>query len=704
VVTNKDDAVDANEVVKVAEKNSARFAKANADRVAKMADVARMESEIASKEGILSGLQAEIIDLEARRAAKKKAADKSYSDRVIENNKDQDAYTRAKENGGIDPKTGATAEELRSKIEKQSAELEAENNAAIVGEADAPHYSEQILAELKESYGWAAEEGSKSLKKIYGGGVKGGELNPSGSREFFATFDERARYLTLQHGFKDIFDIDCRDRNPKEVAKEFNDKADAYAAETAERSAGDADALSTQEQLRKRASMEKNFFYKWINDQGITDEQVQAMLDANYSQTTLFSAISANLPYRESLFNAIENSKGLTRYYFADASAVKALSKEDFITLAAQRGAILGDKSPQYGYLVLRNSNKKSDLDYVRQIGGAKNDARLRSQAVGGKLYEMAKPYFYQLSLNEAQGGGEPIELTGKELGDFPDTPEGKKSLRKAAKMALDKIKGTVVPCPALNTGVEVRKRGIEKIISQSADTRKLQICASITDLITAGKKIGERPPYDGDTDKSAVKYYTLRSVIRLKGDVFAVRIVIKEDNNGVFHYDHSVHEPEAVLDSAKENGLPNGSPRSATTSNDGGTHPSRLASCQLGSSVSASKNFVNTLDSAGSGMVFNLFIEGEEPEVVTDEDSDEQPLADERDKDGYSTSAEGQKMKAMVNLKKLSPFLSGAQRKVLSNILLTHHLSMIQTPLKTASQQCFRQTIAQCFQTINTA
>jgi hypothetical protein len=39
---------------------------------------------------------------------------------------------------------------------------------------------------------------------------------------------------------------------------------------------------------------------------------------------------------------------------------------------------------------------------------------------------------------------------------------------------------------------------------------------------------------------------------------------------------------------------------------------------------------------------------------------------ADPRDKDNYSTDPEGQRIKAGVNLKKLSPFLSGAQRKVL--------------------------------------
>jgi hypothetical protein len=197
------------------------------------------------------------------------------------------------------------------------------------------------------------------------------------------------------------------------------------------------------------------------------------------------------------------------------------------------------------------------------------------------------------------------ITLTGREFGDFPDTEEGKKELRRAAKAALMQLRGDVVPCPALSGDVEIRRAGIEKLISQSADARKLKLCVAIKDLIRGGDKVGTRLPYDGDTDRSAVAYHTLRTPVRLAGKDLSVRLVIKEDNNGMFHYDHVVYEPEVIFDSAKTNGPENSGPPAATTTNGGGTYPSRFASGQLDSIVETSR------------MVFNLFIEGEEPETV---------------------------------------------------------------------------------------
>ena len=91
------------------------------------------------------------------------------------------------------------------------------------------HYSEQILDRLMFSYGWTnSTKGISVLKNVKGGSV-GGQLNPTGVRTVFAKFDTDGRYLTLQSGFDDIFDTDCRGRDVIEVAKEFNDRTDAWA-------------------------------------------------------------------------------------------------------------------------------------------------------------------------------------------------------------------------------------------------------------------------------------------------------------------------------------------------------------------------------------------------------------------------------------------------------------------------------------------
>lgn len=568
VAPEKGDDLNAREVsrriMKVAEKNSARFTKANEAKANRVIAIESMKTDIAAREQELSELQSEIADLEAQKAAKKSASEAAYAKRVGDNYSDQDAYIRAQENGGIDPKTGATSEDLKAKIDAQSAQLTAENNEAIA----------------------------------------------QGNQPWWETSKYDSVYLIDKSRGNDSVTVSIKSPDEYEVKIALSGVGGEFSGSIANakswlksRMQGMGSAMSGNE---------------------MTDSELGARLKLVKGVDILgvFEQPAADIEYTISdVIAAMQKTTGATAHsWFLDKDV------DAVLRFAAKKGWVIRPSTTQVWW-----SDEGNDL------------AKAARESIA-----------------------EPITLTGKELGDFPDTPEGKKALRVAAKDALNEIKGTMIPCPALNADVEVRKSGIEKVISQSADARKLKICASISDLISTGVKIGERLPYNGDTDKSAVKYYTLRAAIKIEENLLAVRLVIKEDNNGVFHYDHTVHEPEAVLDSAIENGLPEGSPSAATNSNGGGTDPSHLASYQPEVIVDSNNEPVNTLDSAGSGMVFNLFIEGEEPEVVPDED-EPVVVADGRDKDGYSTDPEGQKTKAMVNLKKISPFLSGAQRKVIA-------------------------------------
>jgi hypothetical protein len=135
------------------------------------------------------------------------------------------------------------------------------------------------------------------------------------------------------------------------------------------------------------------------------------------------------------------------------------------------------------------------------------------------------------------------IELTGKELGDFPDTPVGKKALRTAAKIYLHEMVGVWIPCPALAGEVEIRRSGARKIISLSGDTRKLKLVPAIANIIQTSEKLATTLPYDGEADKSARAYHILHAEVSLEGTAVIVRTVIKEDVAGKFHYDMSVVE-----------------------------------------------------------------------------------------------------------------------------------------------------------------
>ena len=98
------------------------------------------------------------------------------------------------------------------------------------------HYSDIILTNLVESFGWEFSEGTGSVKKNVGGGATNGELNPTGVRIVTAIFDEPARrYLTLQSGFENILDIDCRDLDAKDAAGEFDSRVHDWAMNTAEK-------------------------------------------------------------------------------------------------------------------------------------------------------------------------------------------------------------------------------------------------------------------------------------------------------------------------------------------------------------------------------------------------------------------------------------------------------------------------------------
>lgn len=204
--------------------------------------------------------------------------------------------------------------------------------------------------------------------------------------------------------------------------------------------------------------------------------------------------------------------------------------------------------------------------------------------------------------------------LTGTELGQFDDTPEGKKALREAAKAHFTAMLGQFVPCPALDADVELRKSGMKKVLSLSGDPRKLKLIPALKAMIGAAKKVAQKQTYVPAQEPNIVAYHMLRSTAVLEGETLAVRFIVKEDDKGAFHWDHTVHASGAVFDSVlgKEKG-PDESDPSSTAASDGGagqTGATRLVSCQLDSIVGESPK------------VFNLFIEGEAPEVVQDDET----------------------------------------------------------------------------------
>lgn len=173
----------ARRIMKLVEKNSAAFTKANAKVAEKAAQLQALDDEIA-------GLETELKDVQ----------------RQIE----------------------------MVKIERETAPVEDAKN---------DHYSDLTLNALM-GMGWSAGyfEGGKSTgrmlsvsREFVGVGAMGGSVVPDGMRRMFAGYNtdqERRRYIALTLGETQIEELDGRDRDPAEVARLINDAAEKYADES----------------------------------------------------------------------------------------------------------------------------------------------------------------------------------------------------------------------------------------------------------------------------------------------------------------------------------------------------------------------------------------------------------------------------------------------------------------------------------------
>lgn len=146
----------------------------------------------------------------------------------------------------------------------------------------------------------------------------------------------------------------------------------------------------------------------------------------------------------------------------------------------------------------------------------------------------------------------EPVVLTGKEFGEFDLTTEaGKKSLRETVADYLDGLRGKTVFCKALNADVEIRKKGIKKYLSTSSNPIKLQIAGALLDIIKNGKvfkpSVGS---YNTDEVRNGTQYHYLKTPFVIDGVEYGARVVVREDNNGKFHYDLQVKDVTEMLDS----------------------------------------------------------------------------------------------------------------------------------------------------------
>lgn len=590
--------------------------------------------------------------------------------------KNSAAYQRA---NGKRTERMAAISGLKEEVAKLETELEKAQHELDVAKQEAEdsavpnHYSQIILSNLVESFGWEVSNSGVSVKKDVGGGAVGGELNPTGSRVVYGVFDApRNRYLALQVGMDEIFNIDCRDRETKEVAEEFDSRVRDWAASTAAKPADNLPATVSGEEYSK-LSPEEVIITK-MND------AMLALIAAKDGGDS--SGIADAEKLMREAYGAEESTPMLKMSAAELRDLHNAVAGKPFAPIAPATADLTYHAKDDMFTSFLPNTpaGENAWRELSAQNGGDGNVLTVNAEEVAQQLRDKgftvakaapATPFdkkeadelLAELSSgtgnsSESQNQDALIELTGKELGEFPDTKDGKKAMREAAIAEFDKMTaedgGEWIKCAAISSQIELRRKSIKKIVSASADTRKLMIVPKIKEIIGSAKKVGEeKPNYDKDNYPNIVGYQTMRSPVKIDGEYLVIRFVIGRDDKGMYHYDHTVHDVEAIFDSANVNELTEVSSHDLMGGNQGCTYDRSDASeptCLLpaepsaehqnGLSIDEEYKKLNVLDSASSGMVLNLFIEGEAPEEVSEEaeensgghgnkSASEQPLID---------------------------------------------------------------------------
>lgn len=202
------------------------------------------------------------------------------------------------------------------------------------------------------------------------------------------------------------------------------------------------------------------------------------------------------------------------------------------------------------------------------------------------------------------------IVVSGNELGDFPDTDEGKKMLRSAAKAFLSEMRGEWIDCPILGKQVEIRQRGIKETIAFSADPRKLKLIPAIRQIISTAASFSKEENHKLQQKPDVLAYFKLKNTVSIGGESpVSVSVVVAEDSLGAMHYDMIIDRDDAETKTALD------CSSAAPVSTLPPDHNSGNADNQ---NIDSGDPEVK-LDSASSGMVLNLFIEGEEDDEIID-------------------------------------------------------------------------------------
>lgn len=181
----------------------------------------------------------------------------------------------------------------------------------------------------------------------------------------------------------------------------------------------------------------------------------------------------------------------------------------------------------------------------VGKPGGAaytKEELRSRAALFAEKhgLYAPAREAFNPGQARDAKGqwvkgGGIHAELTGKELGDRPDT----KALRKAARMYAEQhLIGKSFANANSGHTIKITRQGIKHSLSRS-NVAEVKLLAGLPDILKNAQYQGSEPDKHGRVHIKAAHKYLAK--VKVGQETLHVGIVTHEKWGGHEHYDHFI-------------------------------------------------------------------------------------------------------------------------------------------------------------------
>lgn len=189
------------------------------------------------------------------------------------------------------------------------------------------------------------------------------------------------------------------------------------------------DAISRQGRAERAAVK------RWVELYG--RDGAEALAGAGYEQRTVFRIIADKIKPNKPLMDAVSVDGDLSTYWDATSESVKALSRESFDALLESDPSESSgnERTREYAYIVLRYSDKKSEIEYIRALGAMKNHNRIASQSTGGKLNRMAMQYMgASREEKNAQNTAETTVTPQEAASDGELQPEGVENNVKTAK------------------------------------------------------------------------------------------------------------------------------------------------------------------------------------------------------------------------------------------------------------------------------